>query len=191
MRPLHAPAILKLLVSRLRKARPQVKIILRADCQLPPALPCGLSAAGYLAPLGSGFCRTENAALVRAPRGSFHGRAGQERTAGSLGRGVDGTGARATRSDQRKAAARSGRRAQHPPGAIASFQCLSLAKPLCPSCWPTRIGLTCCEVLFPRHAINQRGLGAVSPYFAKNHSQSTGVAFSPCPTLSVRLASAV
>ena len=34
-----------------------MKITLRADCQRPPALPCGLPAAGYLAPLGSGFCR--------------------------------------------------------------------------------------------------------------------------------------
>jgi len=44
----HAPAILKLLVTRLRAAWPGVKIIFRGD---------------------SGFCRTENAPLVRAPRG--------------------------------------------------------------------------------------------------------------------------
>jgi Transposase DDE domain group 1 len=53
----HAPAILKLLVTRLRQAWPQVQIIFRGDCRAPPRPPCGLPAAGYLAPLGSGFCR--------------------------------------------------------------------------------------------------------------------------------------
>ncbi len=53
----HAWAILKLLVTRLRQEWPGVKIIFRGDCWAPPRPPCGLPAAGYLAPLGSGFCR--------------------------------------------------------------------------------------------------------------------------------------
>jgi Transposase DDE domain group 1 len=53
----HAWAILKLLVTRLRTVWPGVKIIFRGDCWAPPRPPCGLPSAGYLAPLGSGFCR--------------------------------------------------------------------------------------------------------------------------------------
>ena len=53
----HAWAILKLLVTRLRTAWPGVKVVFRGDCWAPPRPPCGLPSAGYLAPLGSGFCR--------------------------------------------------------------------------------------------------------------------------------------
>ena len=53
----HSWAILKLLSQRLRAAWPGVRIIFRGDCWAPPRPPCGLPAAGYLAPLGSGFCR--------------------------------------------------------------------------------------------------------------------------------------
>jgi len=40
----------------------------RADCRAPPRPPCGLPAAGYLAPLGSGFCEERWLGLLEERR---------------------------------------------------------------------------------------------------------------------------
>lgn len=67
----HAWAILKLLTQRLREAWPQVRLIMRAD---------------------SGFCRYEDAALVRLGRCGLHHRPGAQPAPGGARRTAHGPG---------------------------------------------------------------------------------------------------
>ena len=79
----HAWAILVLLVKKLRQAWPGVRIVFRGD---------------------GGFCRHQDAWLVRAPRRRLHRRPGQEQAAQPARRVVDGDGGKGLRGKRRQAA---------------------------------------------------------------------------------------